>query len=190
MLRRIDKVYQKQVAQYVQLVLHFGSLSLFDIALAVHKRIDDILLSYPDISIIDIYNHCEYTGTRIATTCKGLLEVHELTGFHEYHRRVTATNSYISRRGKFFFMALEDRNIPLKRRDEVIKIKFSQCTRVHFLHRTALEFFRDTNGRILCSAKSQFYHLSNSTYGGKYRSCASGPYEPTGSQRSNDIPAI
>lgn len=86
-LQRIDKFYWKEVAQYLHLMLYDRNFSLFDIALAVHKRIDDIILFSPAISFHDICDHCEYTKERISTTCIGLLEVQG--DRHEWRKEVT-----------------------------------------------------------------------------------------------------
>lgn len=133
MLHGIDKVYRKEVAQYIRLVLNMvGGLSLFGIALAQHKRIDDILLFSEEISIWDIGQHCKSVGERIAATCKGFLEVRKLLGFD-----VVQSN-------KRFSELSEHRNIPLEQREELRKIKFlHNYARIEFLHRTAFDFFNN-----------------------------------------------
>lgn len=144
MLQGIDICYRKEVAQYLQLVLcNDESLSLFEIALAVHKRIDDILVFSPDISIGDVRNHCEFMRERVATTCKGFLEVREFMDGHEWQKTVTEpseVNVYLQR----FLKSVKDRKTPLEQRGDIIKTKFYHLhTRVIFLHRTALDFFKD-----------------------------------------------
>ena len=135
MLHGIDKVYRKEVARYMRLVLDVDiGLSLFQIALAEHKRIDDILLFSEEISIWDIHQHCKSVGERIAATCKGFLEVRERQRLEEWQRDDA----------EWFLNALEDRNIPLEQREELTKMQFlHQCTQVEFLHRTAFDFFND-----------------------------------------------
>lgn len=135
MLQRIDICYRKEVAQYLQLVFcNDESLSLFEIALAVHKRIDDILVFSPDISIGDVRNHCEFIGERVATTCKGFLEVREFMDGHEWQKTVTER----------FLKSVKDRKTPLEQRGDIMKTKFYHLhTRINFLHRTALDFFKD-----------------------------------------------
>ena len=143
MLQKIDKVYQKEVAHYLQLVLRNEYASLFTIALAVHKRIDEIVLFSPDIAISDIRNHCGFTGTRIATTCKGFLELQERSDLHEWQKKVNGP----SKAGTLehdFSRLLEERKAPLEQREDLIETKFYQLNRrVHFLHRTAVDFFKD-----------------------------------------------
>ena len=135
MLHGIDKVYRKEVAQYVRLVLdvkHGWSLS--EIALAEHKRIDDILLFSEEISIRDVCQHCKSVGERLAATCKGFIEV-----------RVWEANEELQRDdAQMFSKSLEDRNIPPEQREELREMKSLQySTRVEFLHRTAFDFFND-----------------------------------------------
>lgn len=162
MLQRIDNFYRKEVAQYLHLVLHIDNPSLFDVALAVHNRIDDILLFSPDISISDIRHHCNLTGERIATTCKGFLEVREKFDRHEWHKTVAEPPKYDSTRflskisAKAFSKSLKDRNPPLEQLEDLIEIKFYETnTGVHFLHRTALDFFRDSEqGKVFLHANS------------------------------------
>ena len=136
MLQRIDKVYRKEVARYLRLVLINEKIpSLFEIALAVHKRIDDIVLFSLDIAISDIRNHCRFIGTRIATTCKGFLEVQEQVDLHEWQKRMNDPSSYTSE----IHWGL---NAPLG--EDLIETKFYEdCTLVEFLHRTAVDFFND-----------------------------------------------
>ena len=110
MLQRIDKVYRKEAAQYLHLVLSLRSNSLFRIALAGYHRIDSILLCPSDASLGDLCRHCHLTRERIATTCQGILEVWE-------------TNR-------------EGSNLPELE-------SYDSCSRVSFLHRTALDFFKD-----------------------------------------------
>lgn len=147
MLQKIDKVYRKEVAQYLQLVLQRRQ-SLFDIALAVQKRIDEIVLFSPDISNSDIRNHCEYIGTRITTTCKGFLEVQEHMNLHEWQENVNDPSSaseddYDSRDfSRNLSKSVEDRRTPLEQREDVIETGFYQICRVDFLHRTAVDFFK------------------------------------------------
>ena len=145
MVQKIDKVYRKEVAHYLQLVLLIGSPSLFGIALAVHKRIDDIVLVSPDIAVSDIRNHCRSTRARITTTCKGFLEVQEDVDLHEWQKFVNGPSSkadYSEERK--FSKLLEDRNAPLDQREDLIETKFYTIrTRVDFLHRTAVDFFKD-----------------------------------------------
>lgn len=166
MLQRIDKVYRKEVARYLRLVLINEKVpSLFEIALAVHKRIDDILLFSPDIAISDIRNHCRFIGTRIATTCKGFLEVQERVDLHEWQKNVD--DPYSSARYV--------RNAPLEQREDLIEtIFYEDCTLVDFLHRTAVDFFNEneqgkgfleTNAPIyphpqISCAKARFAHLT------------------------------
>ena len=136
MLHGIDKVYRKEVARYIRLVLDFKEgLSLFEIALAEHKRIDDILLFSEEISFLDMHQHCKSVGERIAATCKGFLEVRERERLEEWQRDDA----------KWFLNTLDDRNIPLEQREELTKMQFlHRCTRVEFLHRTAFDFFHDS----------------------------------------------
>lgn len=126
MLHGIDKVYRKEVAQYIRLALDVeDGWSLFEVALAQHKRIDDILLFSEEISIWDIGQHCNSVGERIAATCKGFLEVR---GFDVVQRDER----------------LSVLNIPFEQREELRKIELlHKNTRVEFLHRTAFDFFNN-----------------------------------------------
>lgn len=156
MLQKIDKVYGKEVAQYLQLILHLNSQSLFGIALAVYKRLDEVVLFSPDITISDIRNHCKFIGTRIATTCKGFLEVQEQSSLHEWQKNVNDPSSTpeagdVSRNfSRNLLKSVEDQRTPLEQRGDLIETKFYQArTRVDFLHRTAVDFFKDNEqGKI------------------------------------------
>ena len=130
MLQGVDKVYRREVARYIRLVFELeDSWSLFTFALAEHKRIDDILLLSPDIPVSDIRQHCTLVGKRIATTCKGLLEVRLVNDDEEGHENE-------------FSELLEDRNEPFEERTELTEIKrLHNCSRVGFLHRTAFDYF-------------------------------------------------
>ena len=128
MLRKIDKVYWKEVAYYFYFVLNIHDSSLFNIALAAYDRIDDILLLSPGISLSEIRRHCRLIRERIATTCQGILELCE-TDRHECQAS---------------FKSLEDQIQIPERRKDLIGLKYYQkCSRVDFLHRTAFDFFRD-----------------------------------------------
>ena len=135
MLHGIDKVYRKEVAQYIRLVLDVPmGWSLFEIALAKHKRIDDILLFSEEISICDIGQHCKSVGERIAATCKGFLEIRK-SKVDEEDQRNNAED---------FSNLLEKRNIPLEQREGLREMKFLRhFVHVEFLHRTAFDFFND-----------------------------------------------
>ena len=141
MLHGVEKVYRKEVARYIRSMLNVGRWSIFTFALSEHRCIDDIVLFSPDISITDIRQHCKSVGERIATTCKGFLEVRERMDLGEWHKRVTAPSDLFSR---IFAESLKDRDIPLKEREELIETNFlDACTTVEFLHRTAFDFFKD-----------------------------------------------
>ena len=158
MLHGIDKVYRTDVAQYIRPVLAVKSgWSLFEIALAQHRRIDDILLFSEEISVWNISQHCKSVGERIAATCKGFLEVRE-TGSDEQrsdfldHRTLSIDfenpTLTIDSEHTLSFQAIPldfvHRTIPLEQREELKKMKYlHQRTRVEFLHRTALDFFND-----------------------------------------------
>ena len=143
MLQRIDKFYWMEVAQYLRLVLKIGNWSLFEIALAVYKHIDDVLLFSPARSISDIRNHCRSTGTRIAAKCKGFLEVKEECDLQEWQRTVK-NPSEADELARNFWELLEDQNAPPEQRDDLTETYFyHQRTEVDFLHRTAFEFFKD-----------------------------------------------
>ena len=122
MLQSIDRVYRKEVALYLQLALQIstrnGSASLFGIALAVYNRIDDCILCSPDVSFSDISHHCELIGERIATTCKGFLEISRVDG-RRWQGPVTQTG----------LSSLKD--------------ILDNDTNVNFLHRTAFDFFEE-----------------------------------------------
>ena len=135
MLHRIDKVYRKEVAQHIRLVIDVKhGWSLFEIALAEHKRIDDILLFSEEISTWDLSQHCKSVGERIAATCKGFLEIRDVKVDEEVQRDNAARFSQI----------LEDQNIPLEQREELRELELlNEYTRVEFLHRTAFDFFND-----------------------------------------------
>ena len=135
MLHEIDKVYRKEVARYLRSVLDVEEgWSLFEIALAEHKRIDDILLFSEAISLSDIHQHCKSVGERIAATCKGFLEVREMKWNKEWQRDEAES----------FSKLLEDRNIPPEQHEELREMTLlHKFTRVEFLHRTAFDFFND-----------------------------------------------
>ena len=146
LLSRIEKVYLREVAQYFQLVvLDNKSPSLFDIALAVHERIDDILLLAPSILISDIRNHCMVVGERIATTSQGFLEVRERMDYHNWQKLLTGSFKDTSPYSLDLkvLRSLEARKIPLEQRDDLKEICFYRMqSQVHFLHRTAFDFFK------------------------------------------------
>ena len=129
MLKRIDKVYWKEVACYFHSVLEFGDSGLFNIAVATHHRIDDIILSSSDVSLGDLCRHCRSTRERIAITCQGILEVlevHENDPLHSVPRQP--------------FLKLPP--TPEHRNDLMKLQSYRKYSRVTFLHRTALDFFR------------------------------------------------
>lgn len=134
MLQRIDKVYRKEAAQYLHLVLNSPTTSLFDIALAGYNRIDSVLLSSSDVSLGDICRHCHLTGQRIATTCHGILEVREHDHLHSINR-------------KSLLKSLENQSLPPECRNDLIELQSDQDRSwVKFLHRTAFDFFKE-NGQ-------------------------------------------
>ena len=90
-LNGFSKIYWKEVAQSIRLILNEQcEWSLFTFALAEHKNIDDVLLSSSNIAVSDIRQHCRSTGERVATTCKGFLEVHEVMDFKAWQEHLTA----------------------------------------------------------------------------------------------------
>ncbi len=132
MLQKINKVHREEVAQYLQLVIHLEDLSLFHLALAVHKRVDDITAVSSEISTRDIRLHCDFIRERVATTCRGLVEVREKRSRQSWREFTEPT----------FLKLLETRKLPLEQRDDLIEMKFYQdCGHVNFLHRTAFDFF-------------------------------------------------
>lgn len=144
MLQGTERVYRKELARYVRSVFDVEPSSLFTFALVEHKRIDDIVLFSPDISISDIRQHCKSIRERIATTCKGFLEVREfIFDFKEWQRRVTAASSDDPHSSKNFAEPSKDRDIPIKEREELTETNFfHEFTRVVILHRTAFDFFQ------------------------------------------------
>ena len=134
MLQKIDKVYWKEAAYYFRFVLEYGDSSLFNVALAIHHRIDDILLSSSDVSLGDLCRHCHLTRERIAITCQGILEVREPNRLHSINRQP-------------FLKSPEKQYPPPEHRNDLIELQsYQNCSRVAFLHRTALDFFRE-NGQ-------------------------------------------
>lgn len=144
MLLKIDKVHKKEVAQYLQLVLYVGRPSLFDVALAVHTSIDDIVLFSSDITFQDICEHCKSKGIRIATICKGFLEVQEDVHLHEWQKAVNDPSPEANTSTCDFSALLEGQTVPPEQREDLIETAYYRLrTRVDFLHRTAVDFFRD-----------------------------------------------
>ena len=129
MFKRIDKVYWKEVACYFHSVLEFGDSRLFDIAFATHHRIDDIILSSSDVSLGDLCRHCRLTRERIAITCQGILEVLEVRENDPLHS--------VPRQP-----ILKLPPTPEHRNDLMKLQSYLDYSRVTFLHRTALDFFR------------------------------------------------
>ena len=132
MLQKINRVHREEAAQYLQLILHKGDLSLFIVALGSHKRIDDILQFSSDITISDIRHHCDLIGERVATTCRGLLEVYEIRDNSE--RKEETLSRFIAN--------LDSENLPSEQREDLVQLRFHEsCSQVRFLHRSAFEFF-------------------------------------------------
>lgn len=143
MLQGIDKVYRKEVARYIQSVLGEGRWSLFEFALAQHKRIDDIVLLAPDMSISDVYQHCKSIRMRIDATCKGFLEVHELMNREQWQSRVNAPFDDAESIAEFS-ESLKDQDLSPKQCEELIEMIYLDVyNQVDFLHRTAFDFFTD-----------------------------------------------
>ena len=142
MLQRVEKVYRKEVARYIRSALDVeGRWSLFQFALAEHKRIDDILLFSSDISVSDIHQNCKSIRERIDVTCKGFLEVREREDFAEWQTGVPIDDSWSA---EPFSGPLEDRHISLEQLEELKETKYlKECTQLDFLHRTAFDFFTE-----------------------------------------------
>ena len=86
MLSKIDKVHREEAAWFLQIALHqqsdecsHRSSDLLDFTLAVYKCLDRDLESSADFPSQNVMDHCQWTRRRIATTCAGLLEVHQRT---------------------------------------------------------------------------------------------------------------
>ena len=141
MLQGIDKVYRKEVAQYIRSALDIEDVwYLFEFALAHHKRIDDILLLSPDMSISDVYQHCKSIRKRIDATCKGFLEANESIDLEQWQSEGTTPSDY----ARTFWNSLKDRNLSPKQCEELIEMEYLHVhTHVELLHRTAFDFFRD-----------------------------------------------
>ena len=141
MLSKFHKVHFKEAAQYLQILLQLGTSSLFGVALAVHERIDDILLLSPAISLHDIRMHCEWVEDRIAITCRGFLEVREV---REVPLTLYSPNA-VKKADPSDLLKMQ--NPPLEQLDDITAFRIHQKDRhVNFLHRTAFEYLRD-NGR-------------------------------------------
>lgn len=147
MLQGIDKVYRKEVARYIRSALGTEEVwSFCEFALAQHKRIDDILLLSPDISISDVYQHCKLVRGRIDATCKGLLELREGTKLEKWQDFVTAPSDDADDFVRTFSESLKDQDLSPMQYEELIEMShFDANIRVDFLHRTAFEFFTDNN---------------------------------------------
>ena len=144
MLQKINKVHREEVAQYLQLVIHRGSLSFFHLALAVHKRVDDIFAFSSETSIRDIRLHCDFIRERVATTCRGLLEVREVIHRQDWQTLVKNTPKPLDDELYNFSKLLETRETALEDRDDLVELYFYQKhTHVDFLHRTAFDFFKE-----------------------------------------------
>lgn len=86
MLSKIDKVHREEAAWFLQIALHqqsdecsHRSNDLLNSTLAVYKFLDRDLESSADFPSQNLMDHCQWTRRRIATTCAGLLEVHQPT---------------------------------------------------------------------------------------------------------------
>ncbi len=144
MLQKINKVHREEVARYVQLVIHLGKLSLFHLALAAHKRVDDIIAFSSEISIRDIRLHCDFMEERVATTCRGLLEVREVIHRQDWQTLVENTPKPLDDELYSFSKLLETRETPLEQRDDLAELYlYQKHTHVDFLHRTAFDFFKE-----------------------------------------------
>lgn len=86
MLSKIDKVHQEEAAWFLQIALHQQSNEyshqwndLLGFTLAVYEWLDRDLESSADFPSQNVIDRCQWTRRRIATTCAGLLEVHQRT---------------------------------------------------------------------------------------------------------------
>lgn len=86
MLSKIDKVHREEAAWFLQIALHQQSNEysdqsndLLDFTLAVYQWLDRDLESPADFPLQNVIDHCQRTRRRIATTCAGILEVHQRT---------------------------------------------------------------------------------------------------------------
>ena len=77
MLLQIDRVHRQEASCFLQMAIHSPRISILRHSLANYKGLDNMLLSADEFSVEAIVLLCRLTRSRLATTCVGLLEVHE-----------------------------------------------------------------------------------------------------------------
>lgn len=75
MINRIDRVYRTECALYLRMAIDIDYLEICDLALAVYKGTDDILVRFPNPPAIEYEELCQSTSRRITAICKGFLEI-------------------------------------------------------------------------------------------------------------------
>lgn len=128
MLRRIDGPHRKEVAKYIRVVLTLDSTSIFDCAVATYFLANGVDLDSSRMESRAVAEKCQYVHNRILTICAGFLQVED---------RQDPSGKVIRRE----WLAWEQ--------DESVKDSLStRWTEIYvsFLHRTALDYFKENGG--------------------------------------------
>lgn len=151
MLSNIEFPYHIDAARLLKLALANFTHSLLDVSFALYNAFERV----PEISVRGALQLCEQTQARIPTICAGFLEV------HLEHRDSQEGG------GKFDFM---DHYLSLPIRytssSNLADVSFfERYAHVHFIHRTAVDFFsRNEQGQRFLEANSQSCPSLHSVY--------------------------
>lgn len=127
MLSNIDQVYREEAALLLHMALNGLTGSILNVTLALNRVFDQI----PELSVEHAISLCNSAKRRIPTICAGLLEVHEKD--YRTERESLAPYSY--------FLSTIEYVHPWAFADVSF---YDNRTRVGFLHRTAVEFFQQS----------------------------------------------
>ena len=151
MLSNIDIAYQEEGAQLFHIALANLTDSLLDITLALSKAFERL----PEFSLQDVLGLCKRSLRRIPVICAGLLEVHqEDRDSEEGGGKIRPFECYATLPCRSA-SSLEQADISF----------FERYTHVEFVHRTAMDFLRQSKqGRLFLEKNAKSCSSPRSTY--------------------------
>ena len=143
MLKKIDRVHRKKVASILQIILQVHrNPSISELTLALYERRDILFSPQSNLPLIEIAQQCALVRQRVKLICGGLLEFRErndVSSESEAKETRLMNGETTSDQGELSSATLQSNAL------QKANTTFHQnrTTRVHLIHRTAYDFFKD-----------------------------------------------
>ena len=144
MLKKIDRVHRKEVASYLQIILHvYRTPSVSELTLALYQKRHQILSHQLTPPLVEVAAQCTLFRERLKLICGGLLEFRDrqdlsIKSDHKEIRFVNEETKSDQRESSSSAVqpdAFEQSKLTLHQ---------NWTTRVHLIHRTAYDFLKDS----------------------------------------------